>query len=111
MRYSYLAVRSSHFVLLFNMNATFNIYFYSHNALCSFYQGYICGFDTKEGYYQIKYQDGDIEEATEEEIDRMIRKPNKTAMARALSATRFDRIHEQYCKTISRMPTASKFSN
>jgi hypothetical protein len=53
-------------------------------------QGYICGFDTKEVYYTIKYQDGDIEEATEEEIDRMIRKPNKTAMARALSATRFD---------------------
>jgi hypothetical protein len=69
------------------------------------------GFDTKEGYYKIKYQDGDIEEATEEEIDRMIRKPNKTAMARALSATRFDQIHEQYCKTISRMPITSKFSN
>jgi hypothetical protein len=75
------------------------------------HQGYICGFDTKEGYYKIKYQDGDIEEATEEEIDRMIRKPNKTAMARVLSATRFERIHEQYCKTISRMPIASKFSN
>jgi hypothetical protein len=33
------------------------------------HQGYICGFDTKEGYYKIIYQDGDIEEATEEEID------------------------------------------
>jgi hypothetical protein len=32
-------------------------------------------------------------------------------MARALSATRFDRIHEQYCKTVSRMPIVSKFSN
>jgi hypothetical protein len=32
-------------------------------------------------------------------------------MARALSTTRFDRIHEQYCKTVSRMPIASKFSN
>jgi hypothetical protein len=41
----------------------------------------------------------------------MLKKPNKTSMARALSATRFDRIHEQYCKTISRMPIASKFSN
>jgi hypothetical protein len=75
------------------------------------HQGYVCGFDTKEGYYKIKYQDGDIEEATEEEIDRMLKKPNKTSMARALSATRFDRIHEQYCKTISRIPIASKFSN
>jgi hypothetical protein len=75
------------------------------------HQGYICGFDTKEGYYKTKYHDGDIEEATEEEVYRMLKKPNKTAMARALSATRFDPIHEQYCKTISRMPIASKFSN
>jgi hypothetical protein len=67
--------------------------------------------DTKEGYYKIKYQDGDIEEAAEDEINRMLKKPNKTAMARALSATRFDRIHEQYCRTISRMLVASKFSN
>jgi hypothetical protein len=33
------------------------------------HQGYICDFHTKEGYYKIKYQDGDIEEATKEEID------------------------------------------
>jgi hypothetical protein len=33
------------------------------------HQGYICGFDTKEGYYKIKFRDGDIEEATEEEVD------------------------------------------
>jgi hypothetical protein len=36
------------------------------------HQGYICGFDTKEGYYKIKYQDGDIKEATKEETDRML---------------------------------------
>jgi hypothetical protein len=36
------------------------------------HQGYICSFDTKEGYYKIKYQDGDIEEAAEEEIHRML---------------------------------------
>jgi hypothetical protein len=40
-----------------------------------------------------------------------LKKTNKTSMARALSTTRFDRIHEQYCKTISRMLIASKFSN
>jgi hypothetical protein len=57
------------------------------------HQGYICGFDTKEGYYKIKYQDGDIEEATEHEIDHMLRKPNKTSMARALSATSYDRVY------------------
>jgi hypothetical protein len=32
-------------------------------------------------------------------------------MARALSATRFERIHVQYCNTESKMPVASKFSN
>jgi hypothetical protein len=41
----------------------------------------------------------------------MLKKPNKTAMARALSATRFERLHAQYCKTEERMPIASKFSN
>jgi hypothetical protein len=90
------------------MNTTVYRIFCDDGAL---HQGYICDFDTKEGYYKIKYQDGDIEEATEEEIDRMLHKPNKTSMARALSATRFNRIHNQYCKTISRMPIASKFSN
>jgi hypothetical protein len=75
------------------------------------HQGYICGFDPNEGYYRIKYQDGDIEEATKDEIDRMIKKPNKTSMARALSVTSYDRVYAQYCKTESRMPIASKFSN
>jgi hypothetical protein len=75
------------------------------------HQGYICRFDTKEGYYKIKYQDGDIKEATKEEVDRMLKKPNKTSMARAISATRFTRIHDQYCKIEYRMPVASKFSN
>jgi hypothetical protein len=69
------------------MNTTVYRIFCDDGAL---HQGYICGFDTKEGYYKIKYQDGDIEEATEEEIDRMLKKPNKTSMARALSTTRFD---------------------
>jgi hypothetical protein len=48
------------------MNTTVYRIFCDTGAL---HQGYICGFDTKEGYYKIKYQDGDIEEATEEEID------------------------------------------
>jgi hypothetical protein len=90
------------------MNTTVYRIFCDDGAL---HQGYICDFNTKEGYYKIKYQDGDIEEATKDEIDRMLHKPNKTSMARALSATRFNRIHDQYCKTISRMPTASKTSN
>jgi hypothetical protein len=90
------------------LNTTVYRIFCDNGAL---HQGYICDFDTKEGYYKIKYQDGDIEEATEEEVDRMIKNQKKTSMARALSATSYDRVYAQHCKTESRMPTASKFSN
>jgi hypothetical protein len=48
------------------MNTTVYRIFCDDGAL---HQGYICDFDTKEGYYKIKYQDDDIEEATGEEID------------------------------------------
>jgi hypothetical protein len=36
------------------------------------HQGYICEFDPKDGFYKIKYQDGDIEEGTEEEISQLL---------------------------------------
>ena len=32
------------------------------------HRGYICDFDKKEGYYKVKYQDGDTEEYNKEEI-------------------------------------------
>jgi hypothetical protein len=51
--------------------------------------GYICEFDPKDEFYKIKYQDGDIEEGTEEEISRLLKKPNQTAWKQALSATIF----------------------
>jgi hypothetical protein len=51
------------------LNTTVYMIFCNDRAL---HQGYICGFDTKEGYYKIKYQDGDIEEATKEEVNRML---------------------------------------
>jgi hypothetical protein len=46
--------------------------------------GYICEFDSKDGFYNIKYQDGDIEKGTEEEISRLLKKPNQTAWKQAL---------------------------
>jgi hypothetical protein len=46
--------------------------------------GYICEFDPRDGFYKIKYQDGDIEEGTEEEISRLLKKPNQTAWKQAL---------------------------
>jgi hypothetical protein len=75
------------------------------------HQGYICGFDPKDGFYKIKYQDGDIEEGTKEEISRLLKKPNQTAWKQALSATIFERAHAQYCKTEEHMPIQSHFSN
>jgi hypothetical protein len=73
--------------------------------------GYICEFDPKDGFYTIKYQDGDIEEGTEDKISRLLKKPNQTAWKQALSATIFERAHAQYCKTEERMPIRSHFSN
>jgi hypothetical protein len=73
--------------------------------------GYICEFDPRGGFYKIKYQDGDIEEGTEEEISRLLKKPNQTAWKQALSDTIFERAHAQYCKTEERMPIRSHFSN
>jgi hypothetical protein len=75
------------------------------------HQDYICKFDPKDGFYNIKYQDGDIEEGTEEEISRLLKKPNQIAWKQALSATIFERAHAQYCKTKERMPIPSNFSN
>jgi hypothetical protein len=73
--------------------------------------GYICEFDPRDGFYKIKYQDGDIEEGTEEGISRLLKRPNQTAWKQALSATIFERAHAQYCKTEERMPIRSHFLN
>jgi hypothetical protein len=59
------------------------------------HNGYICKFDPRDGFYKIKYQDGDIEEGTKEEISRLLKKPNQTAWKKALSVTIFERAHAQ----------------
>ena len=38
------------------------------------YRGYIAGFDKKEGYYKVKYEDGDVEEYWEDEITTVVHK-------------------------------------
>jgi hypothetical protein len=73
--------------------------------------GYICEFDPRDGFYKIKYQDGDIEDGTKEEISRLLKKPNQTAWNQALSATIFERAHAQYCKTEERMPNRRENAN
>jgi hypothetical protein len=75
------------------------------------HQGYICKFYPKDGFYKTKYQDGDLEEGTEEEISRLLKKTHQTAWKQALSATIFERAHAQYCKTEEWMPIRSQSSN
>jgi hypothetical protein len=65
----------------------------------------------KDGFYKIKYQDGDIEEGTEEEISWLLKIPNQTAWKQTLSASIFERAHAQYCKTEERIPIRSHFSS
>jgi hypothetical protein len=52
-----------------------------------------------------------MEEGTEEEISRLLKKLNQTAWKQALSATIFERAHAQYCKTEEKMLIQSHFSN
>ena len=56
------------------------------------YHGYICDFDRNEGYYKIKYEDGDIEECDREEIATMLHKPNNNNIIQALAATWYERV-------------------
>ena len=58
----------------------------------------ICGFDGKEGFYKVKYRDGDIEEGDETDIAKILKPPNKTSWKQALAATRFERVQARYCK-------------
>ena len=63
------------------------------------HKGYISDFDKKEGYYKVRYHDGDSEECTEEEIATMLKPTEKnTNVMRALATTKHERIIEQYAK-------------
>ena len=53
--------------------------------------GYICDFSKKEGFYKVKYQDG------EEEIETMLHKTKQNSnILQVLAATKHKRIIEQY---------------
>jgi len=75
-----------------------------------YYRGYICDFDDKEGYYKVKYEDGDIAEYNEVEIEGMRHKPDKNNIILAMAATRFERVQEEYSKTKSSYTPPSQFS-
>jgi hypothetical protein len=67
-------------------------------AICSWYTGYVHlpAYMHERALLlrdKNKYQDGDIEEGTKEEISRLLEKPNQTAWKQALSATIFERAH------------------
>ena len=72
------------------------------------YQGYICDFDKKEGYYKVKYQDGDTEEYNKEKIRTILHKTKRdTNIIQALSVTKHELIIEEYVamKTIYTPPS------
>ena len=55
------------------------------------HRGYICDFDKKEGYYKMKYQNGDTEECNEEEIGTMLHKiKQNTNIMRRLAASKHE---------------------
>ena len=65
-----------------------------------YHQGYICDFDSKEGYCRVKYEDNNVAEYDEDKIKGLIHKPN-TNIREAMVATRFERVQAEYIKTKS----------
>ena len=57
------------------------------------HRGYIYGFDEKEGYYKVKYRDGDTAEYSEAEIETMLHRAERnTNLLQALSTIKHERI-------------------
>ena len=63
-----------------------------------YYRGYIYDFDSKEGYYKVRYEDGDAAEYDEDEIKKMLHKPNQNNIRAAMKATRYERTEVEYAK-------------
>ena len=60
-------------------------------------RGFISDFDKEKGYYNVKYQDGDNEEYTTDEIGTILHKTKRNNnIMRALAATKHERIIEGY---------------
>ena len=57
-----------------------------------YHRGTIRSFDENEGYYEVKYEDGDEEEHDAEEIKTLLHKPDTRNMFQALAATRYERV-------------------
>ena len=75
------------------------------------HKGYISDFNKEEGYYNVKYQDGDNEEYTEDEIGTMLRPTERnTNNMRALAATKHEYIIETYAKMETIYTPPSQFS-
>ena len=75
------------------------------------HRGYICDFDAKQGYYKVKYRDGDTEEYNEEEIGTMLHKTTRnTNILQAMSATKHESIIEQYANMETTYTPPSQYS-
>ena len=66
-----------------------------------YHQGYICDYNSKEGYYKVRLKNEDSVEYDHEQIATMLHKLDKNNLIQALSAVQFDRIQAQYSKTQS----------
>ena len=75
------------------------------------HRGTIVNFDKREGYYKVRYEDGNTAEHNEEQIKTMMHKPKHTNIIRALSATRHERVEVEYINTPTSFKVTSKFSN
>ena len=75
------------------------------------HRGYISDFDKEEGYYNVKYQDGDNKEYAKDEIGTTLHKAKKKKnIMRALAATKHERIIEQYATMETIYTPPSQFS-
>ena len=75
-----------------------------------YHRGYICDFDSKEGYYKVRYEDGDVADYDEDEIKSMLHKPNNNNIREAMASTRFERVQAAYAKTKSEYSKPSMYS-
>ena len=75
-----------------------------------YHWGYVCDFDDKEGYYEARYEDGDIEEYDKEQMKSIRHRPNNWQIQAAMAETRFERVQAVYDKTESAYNPPYKFT-
>lgn len=76
--------------------------FEQQNCQLKWYCGYICDYNDKEGYYEVKYKDNDIaiyKMKKRPKQDYYTNKPSNDNLIQEMAATSYSRIEAQYAKT------------